>query len=69
MSKRYLITGGFGIIGKAVVRSLLSKNKHVTVVDNNFKKNYLKDFKHDNLSIYKVDVNICPRIRFLCQNM
>ena len=56
MSKRYLVTGGLGFIGKAVVRSLLLKNKHVTVVDNNFKKNYLKDFRHDNLSIYKVDV-------------
>tara|TARA_Y100000590_G_scaffold463708_1_gene631143 strand:- start:640 stop:1584 length:945 start_codon:yes stop_codon:yes gene_type:complete len=56
MPKKYLVTGGLGFIGKAIVRSLLSKNKLVTVVDNGFKENNLKDFKHDNLSIYKVDV-------------
>ena len=56
--KRVLVTGGAGYIGSTLVPDLLSKNHHVTVLDNFMYKqtSLASSVKHKNLSLVFGDV-------------
>ena len=56
MTKKYLITGGLGFIGRAITLSLLKKNNFVIIADNNFRNKKYDDLNHKNLKIYKIDI-------------
>lgn len=49
MKKRYLITGGAGIIGSAITKKLVRRGGEIRVLDNEFRgsKDRLKDIKKD----------------------
>ena len=71
MKKRnFLVTGGNGFIGEAIVNLLIELNHNVTVLDNNFrlKTNRLKKFKK-KLNIIKGDIRDKNVVLKSCKNI
>ena len=67
--KRYLVTGGFGFIGKAIIKLLLSRGNKVVVIDNNFRDKNIKDFKNKNLKNYKIDIRDKNKLKKVVKNI
>lgn len=54
--KRYLVTGGAGFIGKAIVERLASQNNYVRVMDNEFRGSAIKTSSNSNVEFLKGDI-------------
>ena len=67
--KRYLVTGGFGFIGKAITKLLLNKGNQVVVIDNNFRGKNIKDFKNKNLKKYRIDIRDRNKLKKIVKNI
>lgn len=68
--KSYLITGGTGFIGRAVIRALLSKGFKVRVLDDNSRGNLdsLKDILHD-FEFINADIRDTQKVKKACQRI
>ncbi|HEX4170630.1 MAG TPA: SDR family oxidoreductase [Bryobacteraceae bacterium] len=60
---RYVVTGGAGFIGSALVRALLAENRHVHVIDNLATGN-LDNLEEvaDSITVHEVDIRDYDRI-------
>ncbi len=69
MKKKFLVTGGSGFIGSAIVNMLLKNNYIVFNLDNEFReKKYLKT-KHKNLKNIKCDIRDYKKIEKYFKNI
>lgn len=70
MKKNYLVTGGTGFIGSAIVRHLVNKGFNVSVIDNNQRGSLhrLKDIRN-KIKFIKVDIRDKLKIIKACRNI
>ena len=70
MNKKYLITGGTGFIGSALVKRLVEEGYDVRVLDNDIRgaKERLKDF-FDKLEFIKADVRNSEAVQEACKGV
>ena len=66
----YLVTGGNGFIGEAIVNLLLELDQNVTILDNNFrsKKNRLSKYRN-KIKIIKGDIRNKSIVSKSCKNI
>jgi len=69
-NKKYLVTGGTGFIGNALVRRLVNDGHEVTVLDNNLrgKNTRLADIK-DNIELVNGDIRDLNTVKEACNGM
>ena len=70
MSKKYLVTGGTGFIGSALVKRLVKEGHKVRVLDNDIRgaSERLKDVK-DKIELVKGDVREKDEVQKACKGM
>jgi len=70
MTRRYLVTGGTGFIGSALVKRLLSEGHHVRVLDNNSRGSLrrLTDVKND-IELVNADIRDADKVHAAAKNM
>ena len=69
-TKKYLVTGGTGFIGSALVRRLVKEGYAVRVLDNDIRGavERLKDIK-DKIEIVKADIRNFDEVQKACKNV
>jgi nucleoside-diphosphate-sugar epimerase len=70
MTQRYLVTGGTGFLGSALVRRLLGEGARVRVLDNNFRGRAprLQDVEH-RLEYHEGDIRDADTVRRACEGI
>lgn len=70
MAKKYLVTGGTGFIGNALVKRLVKENFQVRVLDNNI-RGASERLKHiaNRIELITVDVRDAEAVRDACKGM
>jgi len=70
MSKRYLVTGGTGFIGSALVKALVNAGHSVKVLDNNIRGNVksLESVK-DQIEMVQVDIRDSKAVEDACSDI
>ena len=70
ITKKYLVTGGTGFIGSALVRRLVKEGHKVRVLDNDIRgaAERLKDIK-DKIEIVKADIRNLDEVQKACKNI
>ena len=70
MSKRYLITGGTGFIGSAIVKRLVEEENFVRIVDNNIRGDLRKvQDVLDRVELVEADVRDYDKINEVCKDI
>src|SRR3989338_8466239 len=68
--KKYLVTGGTGFIGSALVKRLVKEGYGIRVLDNDIRgaAERLKDIK-DKIELVKADIRDFDEVRKACKNV
>ena len=70
MDKKYLITGGLGFLGSAIVKKLVERNNEVRVLDNAYRGSLdkIKDIAN-KVEIIKADIRNFDEVRKACKGV
>ena len=64
-NKKILLTGGLGILGKAIIKELLKNNAKILIIDKKKINTNSKIIKNKNIKFYNIDITNFKKIESL----
>ena len=69
MAKNYLVTGGTGFLGRAIVEALLKEGKTVSILDNESRGSLKKLVSREKVTFLKGDIRNLRDVQKACRNI